>query len=162
MAGKKKAHIPMSVKLAAALLMCMRPDGKGGLERIITHEEAMLLTAHQIIGLFDFDHYPQEEQDGGPTVPWNLTPRIKPEHRKKTGADAKRRAKGRRLRAAQSQHAVAMAIRGGALPDVAEAPKGNSRKRRIVAAVERDDWRKKFKRKLSGEVVPRAPKGVSP
>lgn len=160
--AKTKAKIPTIQKLAAALLMCMRPDGRGGLERVITHEEAQMMTAHQIVSLFEFDHYPQEEQDGGPTVAWNLTPRLKQEHRKKTGTDAKRRAKGRRLRAAQAQHAAAMAIDRRAVPDAEEPPKGNARKRRIVAAVERDDWRKKFKRKLSGKVVPREPKGVSP
>lgn len=155
MAKKRKAKIPLHTKCAAALLMVMVRDEFGNLVRAITHEEAQQLTDWQIISLFDFDHYPQEEQDGGPTIAWNLTPRLKPEHRKKTGADAKRRAKGRRLRAAQARHALAMAVDRGAVSDAEKAPQATARERRIVAAV-KQDWRKKFKRKFNGQVVPRA------
>ncbi|MBP6228495.1 MAG: hypothetical protein KA472_11235 [Pseudomonadales bacterium] len=156
MAKRRKKKIPLTTKCAAALLMVMVRDEHGNLVRAITHHEAQQLTDWQIISLFDFDHYPQEEQDGGPTIAWNLTPRLKPEHRKKTGADAKRRAKGRRLRAAQARHAVAMAIDRRAVPDAEEAPKANPRKRRLVAAVKQNDWRRKFKRKFNGQVVPRS------
>lgn len=138
---RKKERIPPIEKLASALLQCMRPDGNGGWERAISHDEAKMLTAHQIVSLFDFDHYPIEEQDGGPAVAWNLTPRLKPEHRKKTGADAKRRAKGKRLQKAQAAHIEAMAAK------VSERPEAQRR-----TAVIPGSRASKWKRKLNGKV----------
>lgn len=138
---RKKERIPSIEKLAAALLQCMRPDGQGGWERAISHDEAKMLTAHQIVSLFDFDHYPIEERDGGPAVAWNLTPRLKPEHRKKTGADAKRRAKGKRLQKAQAAHVEAIAAKASEFP-------ARTRQKSVMPGSRAS----KYKRKLNGKV----------
>jgi hypothetical protein len=58
--------VNLETKLAAALLTLGD----------ITHEHAKLLTARQIISLYQFDHYPRRKADGGPDAPWNIrTPR---------------------------------------------------------------------------------------
>ena len=57
------------------------------------------MTAAQIISLFDLDHHPIRRADGGEDVPWNLTWRLRKEHRAKTAAiDVPQIAKSRRLR----------------------------------------------------------------
>ncbi len=70
----------LSDKCAAALLAITDEHGKP----LIPWEEAKQMTSAQIIGLFDFDHYPFRVEAGGPTEPWNLVPRFKPAHRIKT------------------------------------------------------------------------------
>jgi hypothetical protein len=80
----KRGHISLKTKLAAALLQMRRatPDGRWVL--IIPHEEAKRMTADAIIALFQFDHWPILHTDGGPDEPWNLDPRLRPEHAEKT------------------------------------------------------------------------------
>ncbi|KRQ99236.1 hypothetical protein [Bradyrhizobium valentinum] len=70
----------LRIKCAAALLALTDDDG----ERLIPHEHAKLMSADQIISLFQFDHYPIRVEAGGPTEPWNLDPRLILEHRIKT------------------------------------------------------------------------------
>lgn len=90
--------INLTTKLAAALCQMMRPTQNGGLERIIPHEEAKKMTADEIVSLFEFDHDPIPKACGGPDDPWNLTPRIKQEHREKTAkVDIPQIAKSKRL-----------------------------------------------------------------
>lgn len=79
-----RAHIPLKVKLAAALLQMLRPDENGKLVPVIPHEDAKHMTADQIISLFNFDHTPIPKAHGGPDAPWNLEPRPILEHRRKT------------------------------------------------------------------------------
>lgn len=94
-----RAHISLKTKLAAALLTMLRPNERGELVRIISHEEAKRLTADQILARFDWDHYPVRKADGGPDEPWNLEPRPVAEHEKKTREiDQPQLAKQRRIR----------------------------------------------------------------
>lgn len=80
----KRGHINLKTKLAAALLQMRRPTPDGRWELIIPHEQAKRMTADQIIALFAFDHWPILHTDGGPDEPWNLDPRLRPEHAEKT------------------------------------------------------------------------------
>lgn len=91
--------IPLKTKLASALL------GLGH----IPYDHAKLMTDDQIISLYHFDHgIPYA--DGGPNEPWNLTPRLIPQHREKTAKiDVPRIAKGKRIRAKQARHQAIMA-----------------------------------------------------
>jgi len=94
-----KSHIPLKVKLAAALLTMKRPNEDGVLVYVIGYEQSKNMTADQIIAHFHFDHYPIREADGGPTEPWNITPRPVAEHREKTAKiDIPQLAKQKRLR----------------------------------------------------------------
>lgn len=88
----------LRIKCAAALLALT--DERG--DRLIPHEHAKAMSADQIISLFQFDHYPIRAEAGGPTEPWNLDPRLIPEHRIKTAKkDAPEIAKIRRVTAAE-------------------------------------------------------------
>lgn len=100
--------ISLSTKLAAALLMLRDEHG----ERLIPHEHAKLMSAEQILSLFQWDHYPIRHEDGGKDEAWNLTPRMIIPHRVKTAKkDAPEGAKGRRLRSKQDEHLRAMAYK---------------------------------------------------
>jgi hypothetical protein len=52
--------------------------------RAVPYEHSKLMTADQIISLFQFDHYPIRHADGGPDEPWNISPTLIKAHRKKT------------------------------------------------------------------------------
>lgn len=94
-----KQHIPLKAKLASALLQMVRPNDKGEFERIIPHEDAKQMTDEQVISLFQFDHDPIREADGGQTIGWNLTPRLIVAHRIKTAKkDIPEMAKAKRIR----------------------------------------------------------------
>jgi hypothetical protein len=131
MAGR--AHIPLKVKLAAALLQIIdhqeairvlvkadvcpccsyggfwgnTPGDEHAARRVmdmlshakaVTYEHSKLMTADQIISLFQFDHYPIRHADGGPDEPWNLPPRLIKAHREKTAkVDQPGLAKQRRI-----------------------------------------------------------------
>jgi hypothetical protein len=51
---------------------------------LIPWEHAKQMTSAQIISLFHFDHYPIRHEAGGPSLPWNLVPRLIRAHRRKT------------------------------------------------------------------------------
>jgi len=94
----KRDYIPLKTRLAAALCHMMKPDGRGGWERIITHEQAKQLTEGEILGMFDFHHYPIAKAIGGPDVHWNLPPVVRPEHQVITAkVDIPRNAKTKRI-----------------------------------------------------------------
>jgi len=117
---RSKTRIPLKTRLAAALLTMQHdPDGTGKLEPIIGYEEAKGLTDKQIIGRFDFDHGIHEAIDG-PTMAWNITPRVRAEHRRKTAQiDIPQIAKTKRLERATAQHqGIMLAKSGQAAPDV--------------------------------------------
>jgi hypothetical protein len=100
----KRAHIPDRVKLASALLQMLRPNDAGQLVPVIPHDHARLMTADQIISLFQFDHHPILKSDGGPDEPWNLDPRPIREHREKTAkVDVPQIAKTRRVVKSQEE-----------------------------------------------------------
>ena len=142
---KRKAHIPAKEKLAAALLMCVQPDESGKLVRVISHDEARLMTADQIISLFHFDHDPIREIDGGPAAAWNLTPRLIADHRRKTAkVDLPQIAKGKRIRRAEARHAEAMAMRGGQAAAVEFPTPVRARRKSVIPGSKASPYRKKF------------------
>lgn len=104
--GNRKA-IPLKVQLAAALLQLV--DEKG--ERLIPYTDSKTMTAAQIVSLFELDHYPFRVADGGEDVPWNLTWRLRAEHKRKTATiDQPQLAKQRRIRAREVMHKDAMSF----------------------------------------------------
>jgi hypothetical protein len=72
--------IRLRTKCAAALLALTDKAG----QPLIPWDHAKQMTAHQIISLFAFDHYPIRVEAGGPSLPWNLVPRLIRAHRRKT------------------------------------------------------------------------------
>lgn len=70
----ERKHIPLKVKLAAALLKLGH----------VPFSQAQRMTADQIIALYDFNHHPIPHAQGGPDEPWNLDPMLRPEHREIT------------------------------------------------------------------------------
>lgn len=97
MTARKK--IRLSTKLASALCQMVRPDGNGGWERIIPHEQAKRMSEAEVLAAFHFDHDPIPKAHDGPDVHWNLTPRPVDEHREKTAKrDIPMIAKVKRLR----------------------------------------------------------------
>lgn len=114
----RKAHIRLTTKLAAALLQIR--DGQG--ERLIPHEHAKQMTDEQVISLFNFDHDPIPEAIGGPTIGWNLTPRLILDHRQKTAKiDIPQIRKGDRISAEHESFRKRMLAKAG----VGEIPDGN-------------------------------------
>ena len=101
MADANKRKTPnLRTKLAAALLQIKDGDGKP----LISWAHAQLLSAEQINSLFQFDHYPIRHEAGGPAEPWNLVPRLIPDHRIKTAKfDVPQVAKARRISKAQEE-----------------------------------------------------------
>jgi hypothetical protein len=75
-----RKSLNLTTKLASALLAIR--DHKG--RPLIEWEHAKLMSAAQIISLFEFDHWPIRHEAGGPDEPWNLFPRFIHEHRIKT------------------------------------------------------------------------------
>jgi len=102
--GNRKS-IPLKVQLAAALLQLV--DARG--QRLVPHSDAKLMTADQIISLYQRDHYPVRVVDGGPDEPWNITWRLRAEHKTKTVTiDQPQIAKQRRIRSREDEHAAVM------------------------------------------------------
>ncbi len=136
----QRDYIPLNVRLAAAL--CLIGE--------IPHEDAKRMHPDQVIGLFQFDHYPIGHGDGGPDAHWNLMPRLIIPHRKKSARDNTERAKGRRIIRANAEHATRMAAKVG-LPVENSArtprPKHKIRSRGFTG------WRR-----FNGEIVRRGEK----
>ena len=81
---RQRRHISLKTKLAAALCHMLPVDESSKLVRIIPHQEAVSLSAEEIIARFHFDHDPIPHAEDGPDAPWNLPPKVKAEHRTKT------------------------------------------------------------------------------
>ena len=127
-------HIPLKVKLAAALLKLGD----------IPYSDARQMSADQICALYNFDHDPIRVADGGVSEPWNLTPRLIKEHRTKTAKiDVPQIAKSRRLRdnLAAFNERIAAKSAGRELP---KSPKLQSR-----------GFNKELTRTFGGKVKPR-------
>lgn len=93
-----RRHLNLTTKLAAALLQLRDESG----EPLIEWEHAKLMSAAQIVSLFQFDHYPIRHEAGGPDEPWNVVPRLIMLHRTKTATvDAPEIGKIRRITAAE-------------------------------------------------------------
>lgn len=88
-----RASLNLTTKLAAALLQLRGPDG----EPLIPYEHSKIMTAAEIVSLFQFDHGILHSTEPI-NEPWNLTPRLIPEHREKSKNDTKIAAKLKRLR----------------------------------------------------------------
>lgn len=96
-----RKHIPLKSQLAAALLQLV--DAKG--ERLIPYADSKRMTAAQVVSLFELDHHPIRVADGGTSDPWNLTWRLRAEHRRKTATiDQPELGKQRRIRAREAEH----------------------------------------------------------
>ena len=99
---KRRPHIPLSKKLAAALLQLGH----------VPYQDAKQMTAAQINSLYNFDHYPIRHADDGPTEPWNLRPLLIQSHRIKTAkVDAPAMAKDRDIAAAELEHKRRMSLK---------------------------------------------------
>lgn len=101
----KRGHISMATKCASALLQ-LRDPATG--EVSIPYEHAKLMTSHQIISLFQFDHgilHAFEPIDEA----WNLTPRLIVAHREKSKRDKAITSKAARIDKANAAHATALA-----------------------------------------------------
>jgi len=97
----------MTTKLAAALLQLGD----------IGYEDSKLMSATQIISLYEWDHYPVRRADGGPDEAWNLVPRLIAAHRAKTATvDQPEMAKDRRIAQAQALHDERMAAKATGTP----------------------------------------------
>jgi hypothetical protein len=112
-----RTHISLKTKLAAALLQMLRDDGTGKLIPVIAYDDAKLMTADQILSLYEWDHHPIRHADGGPSEPWNLVPRPIVEHRRKTATqDAPEMAKGRKITAAHQEFQRRMLAKAEGVP----------------------------------------------
>lgn len=110
---RDRKHISLKTKLAAALCHMLRVDESGNLVRIIPHQEAVSLSADEIISRFHFDHDPIPHAEDGPDEPWNLPPRVKADHLAKTSkVDIPRIAKNKRVARAHAAHIETMAAKG--------------------------------------------------
>lgn len=87
MARRRRKHIPIKTKLAAALLALGHID----------YEESKRMTPDQIIRHYDWDHWPVLHALGGRDVPWNLRPLLRAAHRSKSGKDTTAVAKVKRI-----------------------------------------------------------------
>jgi hypothetical protein len=163
MASRKQPSL--STKLASALLALGD----------IPYDDAKAMTAAQIISLYQFDHGILHET-GHPDRDryWNLTPMLIQRHREKTLNDLRIISKGRRLRAKLPNAKMITALdeldaaadapalrtgpgesqrHAGHGAHVAAAPRpARSRSTRKIISRPFD---RRFKRKLSGKVVPR-------
>lgn len=90
---RPRKHIPLKTKLAAALLQMRSDDGA----YLFDYEHSKMLSADQIISLFQWDHGILHAFDGS-DEPWNLTPRFIGQHREKSKRDTAIVAKTKRIR----------------------------------------------------------------
>jgi hypothetical protein len=79
----------------------------------IPFEHAREMTAKQIIGLYQFDHWPIRVEAGGTNHPSNMRPLLIAAHRKKTAADNREIGKIRRTRRKHDEHRQRMLVQGG-------------------------------------------------
>jgi hypothetical protein len=111
--SRHRPPIRLRVKCAAALLALKGDDG----HPLIPWEHAQAMTAHQIISLFQFDHYPIRAEAGGPALPWNLVPRLIRAHRRKTAkVDQPEVAKIRRIAKAEQEFRARMLAKANGEP----------------------------------------------
>lgn len=96
-----RGYISLKEKLASVLCQSLVDDGTGRFVPRIPHDEAKLLTADQVLSLFQWDHYPKRKTDGGTDEHHNLMARFTRAHRTKTATiDVPQIRKADRLRRA--------------------------------------------------------------
>jgi hypothetical protein len=143
--------ISLRTKLAAALCQMLRPDGKGGFERIISHEEAKTIPVDAVLARFEWDHWPIRKELGGPDTHWNLQPRPLKAHREKTAKiDIPAIAKSKRLAKKQQRFRQKILAKAGREEvgqtgglDQAARPQ-SSWKSRPLDGSKRSPWKKKM------------------
>ncbi len=86
---RKRAYIPLTERLAAALACLLPDDVRNDLRR--RRKRALA-----VITLFDMDHIVLHSQ-GGLDLWWNLDPKLREEHRTKSRRDTSIVAKSKRL-----------------------------------------------------------------
>lgn len=147
MSRRKRKHISLTTKLAAALLFQPvrdrrgRPvlDADGCLTYAITYAEARTLTAEQVLSLFQYDHDTLHALDGSDEF-WNLTPRLISAHREKSKVDCAKVAKTKRIRAAKRL----ADNRGSLLHATARAPRGARMGKAIIPGSKASPYKRKF------------------
>lgn len=155
---KKRPHINLTTKLAAALLTIVRPDEHGVLCRVISHAEAKTLTARAILARFEWDHYPVRFADGGCSEPWNLEPRPIIEHRTKTAKkDAPEMKKARRIANRRADDLARVEVRG-AMGEAVEGCGPCCSMTRCARSLDGRCSRLKPKRKWPSRPFPKRPK----
>lgn len=100
-------------------------DENGELVPIIPYEDAKRMSADQIISLFHFDHgvlHAIEAVD----EPWNLTPRVIPEHREKTKSDVTKIAKSKRIQKKHAEHRARVRPPGACVEDEQESTRNGT------------------------------------
>lgn len=98
--GRRRAHLSLKTKLAAALLTIKRVDATGVLVPVIDYEMSKTMTADQICAAFEFDHTTLAAFGGG-EHPSNLVPRPVAEHKEKSRRDTTIAAKAKRINSAE-------------------------------------------------------------
>jgi hypothetical protein len=135
--------IPLKTKLAAALRnRLIEKDGK-----LVPYEQLKRMTDDDVISKFEFDH-DVHFAIGGTCQHWNLTPRLKAEHRQKTAKqDIPQIAKTKRLEKATEEFRRKLLAKSGA--ETAETDK----KRKPTSKIQSrgfQQWRN-----FKGEIVKR-------
>lgn len=103
-----RPHINLETKLASALLIVGQ----------IPHDHAKLMTAKQVLSLFQWHHYPIPKDNDGPDVHWNIQPEfIKPHREYEATTGTPQRAKADRLAAGRKPSAHKIPARVNPWPE---------------------------------------------
>jgi hypothetical protein len=84
----KRRKISLKEKLASALCEMMRPDESGKLVRIIPYAHQKMMTADQVVSLFEWHHNILHAHDGVDEH-WNIEPMTIAEHARETNGRSK-------------------------------------------------------------------------
>lgn len=135
--SRTRKHISRETKLAAVLLMLVRPDENGVMVPCIPLQRARSMTPKQIIAHFDFDHAIPHSLDG-PDTPWNLTPRLRVDHKAKTKKDVREIAKVKRgvKKRRKKAYAAELEYREKAKAKALPGSRGSKWKRKLNGKVE--------------------------
>lgn len=154
---RPRKHLSLTTKLAAALLMIPQRDQNGelvldGFGRpvpMIPFDEARLMTASQMVSLYEWDHSVLHSL-GGPDHFAYLTPRLIMEHRAKSKRDRKVIQKINRAERKRAEQSAEMRLLNSAEALNAaldKLPKHAPDRRKAVIPGSK---KSKFKRKLNG------------
>jgi hypothetical protein len=124
----RKAVPQRTLKVAAlrTLAESLRVERDGQLVPALSHEQAKKMTEADIEAMFEYDHN-IHHAIGGACQHWNLTPRLKAEHRAKTAKkDVPMIAKAKRVEASHAEFRRKMLSKTG--EETAETDKKPSRK----------------------------------
>jgi hypothetical protein len=111
-----------TLKVAAlrTLAESLRVERDGQLVPALSHEQAKKMTEAEIEALFEYDHN-IHHAIGGACQHWNLTPRLKAEHRQKTAKqDIPQIAKTKRLEKATEEFRRKLLAKSGQIPETSD------------------------------------------